>query len=105
MGKKNGSLRIRPSITKEVNLEPTEFNITYNGDSQNVLRIGGWSDNYWTPVGTYYYVKVFDESDNLMFDGIPCYKKSNREIGIYDLIENGFYTNQGTEEFVAGPEI
>ena len=35
----------------------------------------------------------------------PCYRKSDNEIGMYDIVEGRFYTNQGTGEFIAGPEV
>ena len=50
------------------------------------------------------YAKWYDENDNLIRHFIPCYRKSDGEIGMFDLVENKFYTNQGTEPFLRGPE-
>ena len=36
-------------------------------------------------------------------DFIPCYRKSDNEAGLYDLVNNTFYTNQGTGNFIVGP--
>ena len=36
---------------------------------------------------------------------IPCYRKSDGEIGLYDTINNIFYTNLGTGEFLKGTDI
>ena len=44
-------------------------------------------------------------NDNIVRDFIPCYRKSDNKPGLYDLVENKFYTNQGTGEFVAGPDV
>lgn len=38
-------------------------------------------------------------------DFIPCYRKSDDVIGMYDLIYGEFYTNQGTGTFTKGPEV
>ena len=104
-GTKNDVGSINPTIVKSLNLDPTEFTVTYNSSSENVLKIGGWSDNEWTPVGSYYYVKIFDKNNNLIFDGIPCYKKLDNEIGMYDKVNDKFYTNQGTGTFEKGAEV
>ena len=36
-------------------------------------------------------------------DFIPCYRKSDNVAGLYDLVNNTFYTNQGTGNFIVGP--
>ena len=50
-----------------------------------------------------YYAKIYD-SDTLVRDFIPC-KNSDNEVGLYDLVENKFYGNSGTGDFVAGDEV
>lgn len=44
-------------------------------------------------------------NNEVLFNGIPCYRKSDNKPGLYDLVENKFYTNQGTGEFIVGPDI
>ena len=36
---------------------------------------------------------------------VPCYRKADNKPGMYDLINDAFYTNDGTGEFTLGPEI
>ena len=36
---------------------------------------------------------------------IPCYRNSDNEVGLYDLVNNVFYANQGTGEFTYGTKI
>ena len=43
--------------------------------------------------------------DTLIRDFVPCYRKSDGVIGLYDLVEQKFYTNQGTGNFIKGAEI
>jgi len=51
-----------------------------------------------------YYCKLFDNT-TLERHLIPCYRKLDKKPGLYDLVNNVFYTNQGTgDDFVAGPE-
>lgn len=50
-----------------------------------------------------YYFKLFDQG-TLVRDMVPCKRKSDNVLGMYDLIGNTFYTNNGTGVFTAGPE-
>lgn len=36
---------------------------------------------------------------------VPCYRISDGEIGLYDTVEGGFYTNQGSGSFSKGPDV
>lgn len=48
--------------------------------------------------------KITDDN-NLVRDFIPCYRKSDNEIGMYDVINDVFYTNQGTGTFTKGADV
>ena len=41
-------------------------------------------------------------NDILVRDFIPCYRNSDNEVGLYDLVNKIFYTNQGTGTFTYG---
>lgn len=47
--------------------------------------------------------KIYDD-DTLVRDYIPCYRKSDNVIGLYDLVNNEFYENAGTEVFLKGDD-
>ena len=53
-----------------------------------------------------YGCKIY-ENDILVRDFIPCKRKSDNKPGLFDLVENKFYTNQGDgeEDFTVGPDI
>lgn len=36
---------------------------------------------------------------------VPCYRKSDNEIGMYDLVNGVFYTNAGTGTFIKGGNV
>ena len=44
------------------------------------------------------------ENDVLVRSYIPCYRKSDNAIGMYDLINDVFHTNSGSGEFIYGIE-
>ena len=48
-----------------------------------------------------YNCKLYD-GNTIVRDFIPCYRKSDREIGLYDKVNDKFYTNGGTGEFIKG---
>ena len=54
--------------------------------------------------GKIYYSKLYN-NNILVFDGVPCYRKSDNEIGMYDLVSNTFFTNAGTGTFNTGSVV
>jgi hypothetical protein len=51
-----------------------------------------------------YNFKLYDNG-TLIRDYIPCRRKSDNVLGLYDVVNNQFYTNAGTGVFIAGPEV
>lgn len=47
----------------------------------------------------------FYDGDTLIRDYVPCYRKSDSVIGLYDLVNNQFYTNAGTGTFTKGNDV
>lgn len=54
--------------------------------------------------GKIYYCNIYD-NNTLVRCFVPCYRKSDNEIGMYDLVNNKFYTNAGTGNFVKGNNV
>lgn len=54
------------------------------------------------PSGTRLYRVEIWENDIPARDLIPCYRKSDNTIGLYDLVNSVFYPNLGSGEFVKG---
>ena len=52
---------------------------------------------------TIYNSKIFDYNI-LIQDLYPVYRKSDNKPGMYDIVNNVFYINQGTGEFTVGPD-
>lgn len=53
--------------------------------------------------GTIYYFKLF-VNGSLVRDLVPC-KNSNNVVGMYDVVNDTFYTSPNGAAFVAGPEV
>lgn len=45
-----------------------------------------------------------ENSDRIDFNLYPVYRKNDNKPGLYDIVNNSFYINQGTGEFVVGPD-
>lgn len=53
---------------------------------------------------TFYYFKFYRNGE-LIGDFIPCYRKSDGVIGMYDLVSQNFFTNAGTGTFSKGSDV
>ena len=69
--------------------------------SINVFRYA-YSDRYLF-VGRIFYLKLY--TGNKYIELIPCYRKSDNVIGMYDLVGKQFYVNQGTGTFLKGNNV
>jgi hypothetical protein len=54
--------------------------------------------------GRLYWLKIYHNED-LVRDFVPCYRKSDGVIWMYDLVNNQFYTNAWTWDFTKGPNV
>ncbi len=59
---------------------------------------------YLPPHARLFNLKFYD-NNTLMVDLVPCYRKSDNVIGMYDLVEDKFYTNLGTGTFLKGEDV
>ena len=82
----------------------TPFNESFETPSEALLfrTYGGFTTNIL--VGKVYYYEVYSKGI-LIAQLIPCYRKSDNKPGMYDLVNNQFYTNAGTGEFIVGPNV
>lgn len=65
---------------------------------------GGFYDSMSSRI---YYCKITDKNNNntLIRNMIPCYRNSDNVIGMYDTVNNVFYTNSGSGTFTKGSDI
>ena len=91
---------------------------TIDNENQAIVRgdftasfpifLGTFSNNNFPDTrmwrGNIYSCKIYD-NNNLVRDFVPCYRKSDNVIGMYDLANNIFYTNSGTGDFLKGADV
>lgn len=51
-----------------------------------------------------YLFKVYNNGI-LQHDFVPCYRKSDNEVGLYDIVNKTFFTNDGTGSFIKGSDV
>ena len=71
--------------------------------ASNSLLLGAYRNNYGTILnnsGIIMGQMQFSYDNEILFNGIPCYRKSDNKPGLYDTVTKEFYTNQGTGEFL-----
>lgn len=69
------------------------FAQNYNG----TIRYGGERQIH--------YFQYYDKSGTLICDLVPCYRKSDRVIGMYDIVRKIFLTNTGSGSFTKGADV
>ena len=86
-----------------VRINDTVLGTGYNINSSSNLLIGKSKQTNEMLTGKIYYIKITDKSTNIIVKHlIPVYRKSDKTIGMYDLISEIFYTNQGSGAFSIG---
>lgn len=55
--------------------------------------------------GVLYEGKIWDDNNNLIAHYIPCYRLTDNEIGLYDLVTGTFLSNAGSSTFLKGADI
>jgi hypothetical protein len=102
----------------KISVEMSKDGIFFNGVLKHQVAQETWSNDYNITIfaintaGTIgcgknhkiYSYKLY-ESSVLIRNFIPCYRKSDNVIGLYDLVNNVFYTNQGTGTFLKGADV
>ena len=83
---------------------------TYSGShkasiiSTATLKLFQNGNNMYRFIGKTRSLKLY-EDDTLAFDFVPCYRKSDGEPGMYDIVSGTFFTNSGTGTFLVGNDV
>ena len=92
----NQEIVIDGVVKKTYNLEKAQ-------DNYSLVLMARRDDGSGSGTKNYASMKIYNfkiHTDNgLVRNFIPCYRNSDNEVGMYDLITDTFYTNQGTSVF------
>ena len=95
----------RNSSSWELNFEGETINYEYNGSENNTtVKLLSRGDLAGAKTGAIYGCKIY-KNGVLERNFVPCYEKSTYNTGMYDLVNNTFYANAGTGEFIVGGNV
>lgn len=84
-------------------------NASYTGSNITNLNIFLFANNYQgsaeSPVAIRMYSAKLYDNGVLARDFVPCYRKADNVIGLYDLVNGVFYTNAGSGTFTKGGDV
>ena len=87
-------------------LNDLHYNYTISGiesiSNIHLFNSSNESDYYST---NYLYYASFKDNGVIVREFIPCYRISDRVAGMYDIVNDVFYTNDGIGEFLYGPDV
>lgn len=111
----------KPVLSVECNLTPTMQSSYFTEDGvSDAPQSATVTRNYYSnPVvlfrsydkrndqfhGRIYAIDVEDTSASKVLNLVPCYRKSDSVIGMYDIVSGTFYTNAGTGTFAKGDDV
>ena len=85
------------------------YNVTAMDSASSTIHIfgrgeagGGYSNDCAAKCA---FFKISDAGGALIFDGVPCYRKADGEIGMFDLVSKTFLTNAGAGTFTKGADV
>ena len=87
--------------------EYNTINVNIYPDSENFLLFGYWGHR---PVTSIFYAHIKLSYFKVIYNDTyikrmyPVYRIADNKPGMYDIVNGVFYTNQGTGEFVVGPD-
>lgn len=98
--------KIETIFVDDQQVSSTDWSTSYNGTN---VKLGlfklGDTNNTWSQLtgqsGKLYSCKILN-NNNLIRNFVPC-KNTSEILGLYDAVNNVFYTNAGTGTFTAGP--
>ena len=91
----------------------TEYTPTYSLDTNEMATypLFLFARNYGGSINmpataAIYRCKIWNKTTSeLLRDFVPCYRKSDEAIGMYDVVTGTFFTNSGTGTFTKGPNV
>jgi len=91
-------------VLESTTVEQASTSISSNKNIGLFARIRGTTPNAYSNIRMYS-CKFYESENILVRDFVPCYRKSDNVAGLYDVVNNEFYTNSGTGNFVVGADI
>lgn len=88
----------------------TYFAVAFSTDRPSRFKVGQYRASAYKFNGMIYDLSIYrwQNYNNMFYLAlalVPCYRKSDNEPGFYDVVNNVFYTNVGSDTFGVGPDL
>lgn len=107
------------SFTVDFTVSNTALSVTVNGTTNSISGTVGTITSVWFWIFACSYqgqnlggisariteAKLWNRSNSLIADFVPCYRKSDNVAGFYDLVRQRFFTNGGSGSFTVGGNV
>lgn len=74
--------------------------VSFDDKSFSIGIFNGGDTTEDSSSGKVFYCKIY-KSNTLVADLVPCIRVSDNNVGMYDLVRNEFFANQGADSFIA----
>lgn len=100
--------KIETIFVDDQQVSSTDWSTSYNGTNVKLglFKLGDTNNTWYSQTGQsgkLYSCKILN-NNNLIRNFVPC-KNTSGTLGLYDAVNNVFYTNVGTGTFTAGPIV
>lgn len=99
----------KTSVTTIVDCVSRSFNFSYSTAPIGQYKLALFANNNGGNItqicnNGFVYFFTIRENDEIKLNLYPVYRKADNKPGMYDVINHVFYTNQGSGEFLVGPD-
>lgn len=92
-----------PTIAPSVLVDKATLTFTRTKTEAGTVALMGWSGGSYVPKGKLYSATFYDSSNATVGDFVPCYRKADTAIGLYDTVNQRFC--QQTGGIGKGPDV
>lgn len=99
-----GFYQIEAFWNNEIKINDKTYLVSKGDKTESLynMRLFEWTSGFYHKTSAQTcFVKIYEE-DELIRDLIPCYRKSDGEVGLFDSITRAFFTNNGTGSLTYG---
>lgn len=92
-----------PKIERETLLDKANLTFTRTKTGDGAIALMGWSNYVYVPKGKLYSATFYNSTNAIVGDFVPCYRKADTAIGLYDTVNQRFC--QQTGGIGKGPDV
>lgn len=92
-----------PEIERATLVDKANLTFTRIATGEGTIALMGWKGRTYVPKGSLYSATIYDANDAKIADLVPCYRKVDTAIGLYDTVNQRFC--QQTGGIGKGPDV